>query len=438
MTETSTKERVGFSLSRVWIIAVNTLTEAVRQKVFNFFLIFGLIFIASASFFAQFTFGEQLKFIKDTCLGVISVISTLIAIVGTAQLLPNEVENRTIYTILAKPVRRIEFLLGKFLGSLSLLGISVAAMCLLFGAVLFIKEQSMLRELRQGFTQNLPPSDVADLNQQMRQIPKQVLDVDLVKAVLAELVKAALVAAITLLVSTFSTSLVFNVVVPFLLITWGETHIDSSLAAILNATTPLFVIVIAHFGLHDEKITVPRLAGLLVGFVGVIVLVSRDFRPEALQSDLLGQLAVLLAALSYAVALIFSRRQLRNAKPVVQSTMILVFATAIMWVVTPVVERPLVLPTQPLAWLAVLWLGVLGLCVAYLLFFWLNNVWGPTRASLVTYIFPVVGVFLGIIFLNEVPDWNMVIGSALVVAGIVVVNLKLRASPAVSIAPAAK
>ena len=231
---------------------------------------------------------------------------------------------------------------------------------------------------------------------------------------------------------------VFNVVVPFLLITWGETHIDSSLAAILNATTPLFVIVIAHFGLHDEKITVPRLAGLLVGFVGVIVLVSRDFRPEALQSDLLGQLAVLLAALSYAVALIFSRRQLRNAKPVVQSTMILVFATAIMWVVTPVVERPLVLPTQPLAWLAVLWLGVLGLCVAYLLFFWLNNVWGPTRASLVTYIFPVVGVFLGIIFLNEVPDWNMVIGSALVVAGIVVVNLKLRASPAVSIAPAAK
>ena len=101
---------------------MNTLTEAVRQKVFNFFLIIGLVFIASASFFAQFTFGEQMKFIKDTCLGVISVISTLIAIVGTAQLLPSEVENRTIYTILAKPVRRFEFLLGKFFGSLLLLG----------------------------------------------------------------------------------------------------------------------------------------------------------------------------------------------------------------------------------------------------------------------------------------------------------------------------
>jgi drug/metabolite transporter (DMT)-like permease len=231
---------------------------------------------------------------------------------------------------------------------------------------------------------------------------------------------------------------VFNVVVPFLLITWGETHIDSSLAAILNATTPLFVIVIAHFGLHDEKITGPRLAGLIVGFVGVIVLVSQDFRPEALQSDLLGQLAVLLAAISYAVALVFTRRQLRNAKPVVQSTMILVFATSIMWLITPVVERPLVLPAQPIAWLAVVWLGLLGLCVAYLLFFWLNNVWGPTRASLVTYVFPVVGVMLGVIFLNETLNWNMVLGSALVVGGIVVVNRKPRESRSVAVAAAAE
>lgn len=230
---------------------------------------------------------------------------------------------------------------------------------------------------------------------------------------------------------------VFNVVVPFLLITWGETHIDSSLAAILNATTPLFVIVIAHFALHDEKITGPRLLGLIVGFVGVVVLVAQDFDPRALQSDLLGQLAVLLAAASYAVALVFSRRQLRNVRPVVQSTMILMFATAIMWVITPVVERPVALPAQPLAWVAVLWLGVLGLCAAYLLFFWLNNVWGPTRASLVTYVFPVVGVVLGVIFLAEPLNWNMVLGSALVVGGIVVVNRKPRVGhTAVAAAPA--
>ena len=255
MTDAGTKERVGFSLSRVWIIATNTLTEAVRQKVFNFFLIIGLIFIASASFFAQFTFGEQLKFIKDTCLGVISVISTLIAIVGTAQLLPNEVENRTIYTILAKPVRRIEFLLGKFVGSLSLLVISIAAMCLLFGAVLFIKEQGMIRELRQQFVQNLPPADVADLNQQIQQVPKQAFDVDLVKAVVAELVKAMLVAAVTLLISTFSTSLVFNVVVPFMIFVAGMLRTSAVEVWGAHRLLMLILAVLPDFGffsLADE------------------------------------------------------------------------------------------------------------------------------------------------------------------------------------------
>ncbi len=234
---------------------------------------------------------------------------------------------------------------------------------------------------------------------------------------------------------------VFNTVVPFLLITWGETKIDSSLASILDAAVPLFVIVIGHFWLHDEKITAQRLAGLITGFVGVVVLVLQNSKPGG-QNDILGELAVLLATLSYAVALVFSRKYLRGAKPVVQSTMILVVASAVMWIVTPVVNRPLVLPSTPLTWIAVIWLGVLGLCVAYLLFFYLNNVWGPTRASLVTYVFPVVGVFLGIIFLNEQPTWNMIVGSLLVIGGIVVVNRKPRAKTAVKteavMAPAGK
>jgi ABC-type transport system involved in multi-copper enzyme maturation permease subunit len=224
MTETATvstsRERVGFSLNRVGVIAMNTLTEAVRQKVFNFFLIIGLVFIASASFFAQFSFGEQLKFIKDTSLGVISVISTLIAIVGTAQLLPSEVENRTIYTILAKPVRRFEFLLGKFCGSLFLLVLSMLAMCVLFAAVLWIKEQGMIRDLSQTYLGETATAK-ADAALQIKQIQVEALDVDLVKAVVADLAKACLVAAITLLISTFSTSLVFNVVVPFMVFVAG-------------------------------------------------------------------------------------------------------------------------------------------------------------------------------------------------------------------------
>ena len=226
MTETAVampsagQDHVGFSLNRVGVIAANTLTEAVRQKVFNFFLIIGLVFIASASFFAQFTFGEQMKFIKDTCLGVISVISTLIAIVGTAQLLPSEVENRTIYTILAKPVRRFEFLLGKFFGSLLLLVLSMMAMSILFGAVLWIKEQGMIRELSQTYLGE-SAADKADASQQIKRLETEAVDVDLVKAIAADLAKATLVASITLLVSTFSTSLVFNVVVPFMVFVAG-------------------------------------------------------------------------------------------------------------------------------------------------------------------------------------------------------------------------
>lgn len=231
---------------------------------------------------------------------------------------------------------------------------------------------------------------------------------------------------------------VFNLVLPFLLITWGETKIDSSLAAILNGAQPLFIIVIAHFALHDEKITLPKIAGLIMGFVGVIILVARDFDPSKAQVDVLGQLAVLGAAVSYSVALVFSRRFLRGTNPVIQSGMILIFGAIMMTVITPIVERPIGLPTLPITWVALLWLGLLGLCVAYLLFFYLNNAWGPTRASLVTYVFPVVGVFLGIIFLNEVPDWNMAIGSVLVVAGIVVVNLKIGTKSAANIAPVAK
>jgi ABC-type transport system involved in multi-copper enzyme maturation permease subunit len=256
MTETTTaasstnRERVGFSLHRVSVIAVNTLTEAVRQKVFILFLLIGLVFIGLAVFFAQFTFGEQMKFIKDTCLGVISVITTLIAIVGTAQLLPSEVENRTIYTILAKPVRRFEFLLGKLCGSLLLLLLSMALMCTLFAAVLWIKEQGMIRELSQTYVGESPAAHV-EAQKEIEQVQTQLRDVELVKALVAELVRAALIASVTLLVSTFSTSLVFNVVVPLMVFIVGMLRGG---AADMWGTHRLFMAVVAvipDFGLFN-------------------------------------------------------------------------------------------------------------------------------------------------------------------------------------------
>lgn len=212
-----------------------------------------------------------------------------------------------------------------------------------------------------------------------------------------------------------------NTALPFVLITWGQRRIDSSLASILNGTVPLFTIIIAHFWQDDEKITAGRLGGLVVGFIGLVVLVGKDFQFGAIASNVWGELAVVAASISYAVAVNFSRKNLRGQSPVVQTFMVLLFADAMMWVTTPIAE-PMVFPTSPLAWFAVIWLGLLGSCLAYLLFFSLINAWGPTRASLVTYVFPVIGLVLGIFLLGEQADWRLFLGSALVVAAILVVN----------------
>ena len=234
------RERVGFSLSRVGVVAVNTFTEAMRQKVFNFLLLFALALIASASFFAQFSFSEQLKFVKDFCLGALSVFGTLIAIVGTAQLLPAELENRTIYTVLAKPVRRFEFLLGKYLGSVLLVFLSVLMMSVMFAAALKFKETRLVAE---AASQAASDTDV-NLHDTVQKIRAEALDMDIVKGILLIFVKLGLLAAITLLFSTISTSMVFNVSVSFMAFfaghlrgtafeLWGHHRVAMAILAII-------------------------------------------------------------------------------------------------------------------------------------------------------------------------------------------------------------
>jgi drug/metabolite transporter (DMT)-like permease len=229
----------------------------------------------------------------------------------------------------------------------------------------------------------------------------------------------------------------FNTALPFTLISWGETRIASGLASILNGTVPLFIIVIAHFWLQDEKITLQRAAGVLVGFVGMVVLVSRDIGPEGLHGNVWGQVAVIVASIFYATAITFSRRYLRGQPPVVLSAGQLLVADALLWLsfpaaalgrqFAPLAEPLFTLPRLPLTWVAIAWLGLLGSCLAYMLLFYLINAWGPTRASVVTYVFPIVGLILGLTVLNEALDTRLVIGSALVVAGIGVLNVRLPA-----------
>ncbi len=152
----------------------------------------------------------------------------------------------------------------------------------------------------------------------------------------------------------------FNTAIPFILIPWGETRIDSGLAAILNATVPLFTIVIAHFWLSDERFTRTRLAGLLIGFAGVVLLMSRDLGAGAITRGIWGQVAVLAASLSYAVAATFSRRHLRGHPPLLQATMVVLFADLFAWVTVFAGERPVQLPAQTITWFALVWLGLLG------------------------------------------------------------------------------
>jgi drug/metabolite transporter (DMT)-like permease len=218
-----------------------------------------------------------------------------------------------------------------------------------------------------------------------------------------------------------------NIVLPFILISWSEQFIDSGIAAILNSTVPLFTILIAPFFIPDDRLTLPRLAGLLTGFPGVVVLMSPDLVAVS-QASLLGQGAMLLASVLYAGSAVFARRKTQGLSPALQSGMQLFTATLVMWVVTPLVNRPLHLPTLPLTWVALLWLGLIGSCLGTLLYYALLHSIGPTRTVLTSYIFPLVGVLLGMIFLNEHPGWNVLFGGALIISGIIVVNSGRKAT----------
>jgi drug/metabolite transporter (DMT)-like permease len=218
-----------------------------------------------------------------------------------------------------------------------------------------------------------------------------------------------------------------SVAIPFFLITWGELSIDSAVASILNATVPLFTIVIAHLFLLDDKMSVQRVLGLFIGFIGVIVLLSEDLT-AGVQSSILGQAAVILASIFYAASSVYARRKTQAAPGLVRGAAPLVSATVVMWLMAPVLESPLDVPQLPLTWIAILWLGILGSGLALILWYYLLHEIGPTRTGMVTYIFPLGGVILGVIFLNEHLSWQLAIGALLIISSILVVNWQPRKS----------
>ncbi len=222
-----------------------------------------------------------------------------------------------------------------------------------------------------------------------------------------------------------------NVAIPFFLISWGEQAIDSAVASILDATVPLFTIVIAHVALHDDKITFHKTLGLLMGFAGVVVLMSKDIGASA--SSLLGGGAVVLASAFYAGSGVYARKTTEDAPSILRSVGPLMSSTAVMWLMTFTTERPLRLPHLPITWIALLWLGFLGSGFAFILSYYLIHEIGPTRTSMVTYLFPLGGVLLGVSFLGEQLSWQLLAGGALIVASLAVANFQPRPREAANV-----
>jgi len=208
-------------------------------------------------------------------------------------------------------------------------------------------------------------------------------------------------------------------IAPFALIAWGQEHIESGTASVLNSTMPIFTSVFAAAFLAEERFTPGRVAGLILGFLGVLVLTGKDV-VDVTDSSVLGQFAVIAAAACYGVGSVVSRTLLRSTDPIslsaLQVTAGAVLGLPLLFVVSGTPDYSL----SAEAWLSLLALGAGGTGLAYVAYLWLIDVTGSVRASLVTYIIPIVGLFLGWAVLDEGIGLNTLLGSALIIGGVAI------------------
>jgi drug/metabolite transporter (DMT)-like permease len=218
-----------------------------------------------------------------------------------------------------------------------------------------------------------------------------------------------------------------NAGIPIFLISWGEQFIDSGTAAVLNSLVPIFSLLIAGLVLRTETWSLLRVLGILIGFAGAVVLASREFAFNPGPAAIGGAVAVAAASLSYAVGASYGKVRIRSTDRYVVAAGTLVFAALYVWVFALFTDGSPVLPTQPATIIGLLWLGLLGSFFAYVLYFYLLTYIGATVSTMVTYMFPVVGVTLGVLVLNEVLDARLLLGTGLVVLGIAIVGLRYDA-----------
>jgi drug/metabolite transporter (DMT)-like permease len=209
-------------------------------------------------------------------------------------------------------------------------------------------------------------------------------------------------------------------VVPFTLLAWGEERITSALTAVLNASTPLFTAVIAAYFLNDRLKRI-QVAGLLLGFVGVGV--AAGFGAGDLgHSSVLGSLAAVVAGLFYGIAFVYMRRNLTGIEPTIAAAGQLVMATVLLLPFAVATSATSGLHLTVRRVLAIGALGIFGTGAAYILNYRIIGDVGATRASIVTYIIPVVAVAVGVVVLSEPLEWTLLWGGLLIVAGLVLLR----------------
>ena len=217
-----------------------------------------------------------------------------------------------------------------------------------------------------------------------------------------------------------------NNILPFSLIVWGQAYIASGLASILNATTPLFTVLVAGTLLQDEKITKNKLVGVLLGFLGTVVMIG----PSALGGigvNVVAQLAVLGAALSYAFAGVYGRRfKSQNINPTVTAAGQVSASALFLTPIVLVVDDPITiaaLSTQ--AVMALVSLAVLSTAVAYVLYFKILASAGATNLLLVTFLIPVSAILLGTVVLGETLLIPHMLGMGIITLGLIAIDGRL-------------
>ncbi len=221
----ATRRGIGASAGRIGTLAGTTFLQLLRMKTFYFLLIFSILVVVASTFNVLHHTGEQhLKLLKDVALGAMSLFTSLFAIVATALLIPSDLEDRTLQTILAKPVPRYDYILGKLCGVILVVAVSVVVMDLIFGAVLYAREEMMVAAELAGATESggFAEEDLAVLEERLR---SQGLNWNLQNAVAAIFLKSCVICAVTMLVSTIASTSLFTIIVGFVIFFIG--HLQS-------------------------------------------------------------------------------------------------------------------------------------------------------------------------------------------------------------------